>query len=107
MRFVLTIFTLFLGAALAQAQTTQPAETSSPASVQLRATQAFSRGEFATALPLLKKVADQLKGQPDRIGQVQEQIRVCQKNLDMASQAQPQQAVPVDTGPRKPHVKPG
>jgi hypothetical protein len=85
-------------------QTTKPADD--PAAVQLRATQAFNRGEFAVALPLLQKVADTLKDKPDQAGQVQEQIRVCQKNLQISAQAQPQQSVPVDTGPRKSHPAP-
>src|SRR5690348_15562979 len=86
------------------AQTTKPADD--PAATKLAATEAFNRGAFAVALPLLRHAADQVKDKPDQVGQIQEQIRVCQKNLQLASQAQPQQAVPVDTGPRKPHPAP-
>jgi hypothetical protein len=93
-----------LGASPAFGQTTKPADD--PAAVHLRATQAFNRGEFAVALPLLQKVADQLKDKPDQVGQIQEQIRVCEKNLAVSAQAQPQQAVGSDTGPRKPHPAP-
>jgi hypothetical protein len=101
-----TVLLVSLCASAAFAQTTKPADASDPATIQLRATQAFNRGEFAIALPLLQKVADQLKDKPDQVGQVQEQIRVCQKNLAASAQAQPQQAVPTDTGPRKPHPAP-
>jgi hypothetical protein len=99
-----SILVLTLCASPLLAQTTKPAEDA--AAIHLRATQAFNRGEFAVALPLLQKAADQLKDKPDEVGQIQEQIRVCQKNLTVAAQAQPQQAVAVDTGPRKPHPAP-
>lgn len=99
-----SILLLTLCASPVLAQTTKPAND--PAATKLAATEAFNRGEFAVALPLLQKVADQLKDKPDQIGQVNEQIRVCQKNLEISSQAQPQQSVPTDTGPRKPHPAP-
>ena len=41
----------------------------------------FNNGQYALALPLLMRVADSLKNQPDRLGRVQEEIRVCQRNL--------------------------
>lgn len=100
--FCCSILLLALCAGQSFAQTTKPAEDA--AAVQLRATQAFNRGEFAVALPLLQKVADQFKDKPDQVGQIQEQIRVCQKNLEVSAQAQPQTAVA--DGPRKPHPAP-
>src|SRR5687767_8312099 len=62
----------------AHAQTTQPATTA----LETRATQALNRGEYTTALPLLQKLADQLKDQPERLGPIQEQIRVCRRNIE-------------------------
>src|SRR5437667_10650175 len=50
------------------------------AALEVRATQAVNAKEWSTALPLLKKVAEKLKDQPDRLGQIEEQIRVCERN---------------------------
>ena len=58
------------------AQTTRPLDQQS--AISLIAAQAFNRGQYATALPLLQKLASQLKDQPDQLGPIQEQIRVCQ-----------------------------
>jgi hypothetical protein len=105
---ILVLVGLCAGSVLAES-TTQPTDSKDTTKIQFEATQALNRGEFAVALPLLQKVADQLKDKPDQVGQVQEQIRVCQTNLKIAAQAQPQQPVtstPIDTGPRKPHAAP-
>jgi len=59
--------------------TTQPAVTS--AALEVRATQAFSRGEYALALPMFRKLVIAYKDQPDKIGPIAEEIRVCEKNL--------------------------
>ncbi len=66
-------------AQIAPAQTTQPAGNA--AALELRATQAFNRGEYAIALPMLRKLEQELSGDVNRIGPVQERIRVCEKNL--------------------------
>jgi hypothetical protein len=73
------------------APATQPAApyTGNPATLEFRANQAFTRNEYATALPLLQKLEEQVKDQPDKVAPVQEQIRVCQKNLTMAQNAVP------------------
>jgi hypothetical protein len=64
-----------------------PAMASEGASaLEVRAAQAFSSGDYATALPMLQRLSEQLKDQPDRLGQVQEQIRVARAGL---AQAQP------------------
>src|SRR3982751_4488044 len=83
MRSMVHAITLSLSvASVALAETTtQPAPPPS-AAVEMRAKQAFTRGEYANALPLLKQVAATLKDQPDRLGPVEEEIRVCQKNLE-------------------------
>lgn len=69
--------------------------------VELRANQAFNRGEYATALPLLRKLAEQFKAEPSRLGSVQEKIRVCQKALDSAAKD------PAAAAPRALAVGPG
>jgi len=61
-------------------QTTQPSVFDPR--IEMRANQAFNRGEYAIALPLLKQVADAAKDEPSRLGAIQEKIRVCQKALD-------------------------
>jgi hypothetical protein len=61
------------------AQTTRPLDEKS--AIALIATQAFNGGQYATALPLLKKVASQLPAKSDQLGPIEEQIRVCQHNL--------------------------
>jgi hypothetical protein len=93
------------------AQTTQPA---GGGALELRATQAFNRGDYALALPMLKKLAVEDKDQPQKLGPINEQIRVCERNLANVVVA-PQAAVPqmpqgevIPTLPetRKPHAAP-
>ncbi len=88
---------VFLICATCFAQTTQPT-----AALELRASQAFSRGEYAIALPMLQKLAEQLKDEPDRAGPIREQIRVCEKNIDQQQIAAMTGAEPA----RTPHAKP-
>jgi hypothetical protein len=61
------------------AQTTQP--TGSVQDVQMRALQAFNAKEYALALPLLKKTADNFRDEPQRLGSIQEMIRIAETNL--------------------------
>lgn len=98
--------------------TTQPA--ADDARLEMRANQAFNRGEYASALPMLKTLADQAKDQPSRLGAVQEKIRVCQKALDslknttvtvdpkgpLALQPVPGQDIPTAAETRKKHPAP-
>ena len=51
------------------------------AALEVRAEQHFLGGEWAQALPMYKKMAEMLKDQPDRLGPVEERIRVCEKNI--------------------------
>jgi hypothetical protein len=76
---------LFLSALLTlapmvSAQTTKPA--AADPKMEIRASEAFNRGEFATALPMLQQVAAASKDDPKKLGSLNEQIRVCQKALD-------------------------
>jgi hypothetical protein len=57
-----------------------PVATSSELAV--RAQQAFNRGEYATALPMLKKLAADAEGDQLKLGPIQERIRVCERALD-------------------------
>lgn len=74
-----------LSAGFSFAQTTQPTAADSPsAALELRATEALNRNQYAIALPMFQKVAGMIKGQPaqaDRLAMIQEEIRVCQRNL--------------------------
>jgi len=49
--------------------------------LEVRAQQAFLAGDWFTALPLFKKVAAGIKNDADRLGAIEEQIRVCEKNI--------------------------
>jgi hypothetical protein len=88
MRLMIATLTLTLLAGFVGAQTTQPAANApkvggTDAALELRATQAFQKGDYTQALPMLQKLANNLKNdasQADKLGMVQEQIRVCEKN---------------------------
>jgi len=100
------VVVLTLGAvSLASAQTTKPADLTA---IELRAKQAFTRGEYATALPLLKTLVDAYRPDPDRIGPFKEQINVCEKALNSAKVQQAiQPADPeMSADKRKPHPAP-
>lgn len=74
-------------AAIAAAQTTQPA--ADRAALEVRATTEFNRGQYALSLPMLQKLADMAKDQPEQLGPIQEKIRVCQRNLSPNAPADP------------------
>src|SRR5262245_45827281 len=61
------------------AQATQP--VIDRAALEIRANQEFNGGQYAAALPMLKKLAEMSKGQPDVLGPIEEKIRVCEKNI--------------------------
>ena len=116
MRFGLVVLVTFVVAMSAGAQTTQPAIDARDPRVELRANQAFNRGEYATALPLLNALAVVAKDEPSRLGAFQEKIRVCQKALDalkntaasavaQAAASAPQD-IAVDPETRKKHPAP-
>ena len=97
------------------AQTTKPASAETIAAMELRAQIAFDKGDYATALPLLmnaeKKLIDS-GAKADRLGPVQEKIRVCKKNLlkdppkDLQNFQSQKPADNASPEKRKPHVKP-
>lgn len=93
-------FAFLSTAAFAGAQTTAP--SASP-QVELRADEAFNQGQYVIALPMLQKVATGLKADPkqaDKLAMVNEQIRVCQKNLPpQLASAMPSPAAVSAVGP--------
>ena len=92
------------------------------AALEVRADQHFLGGEWADALPMYKKLAEMLKNEPERLGAVEERIRVCQKNIAKLAKLSPSKAAasppvptanPVSIVPppptneqRKPHAPP-
>ena len=65
------------------APTAADALAAKPTSMELavRAQQAFNRGEYVTALPLLKKLEADAQGDPIKQAPIQERIRVCQARI--------------------------
>ena len=92
MRLTASALVLLMSATFAGAQTpppvtsaaAAPAASSMPdAALEIRAAQAFNKSDYTTALPMLQKLVTDLKSdaaQKDKVGMLQEQIRVCQKN---------------------------
>jgi hypothetical protein len=78
--------------------------------LEVKANVAFTNGQYALALPLLQKVAEQYKAQPDKLGPLQEQIKVCKAQLAQATAVNGGSLVPTPPQPigenRKPHAAP-
>ncbi|MDB5358348.1 MAG: hypothetical protein JWN24_4801 [Phycisphaerales bacterium] len=97
----------FVSAAPSSAVDNTPPST---AQLEIRANQSFNRGEYNTALPILKKLAEQFKNEPARLGPIQEKIRVCEKGL-AAAKADPTAGLKLPgesttAEARKPHAAP-
>lgn len=96
------------------AQTTQPVASAAStlivdrAALEIRANQEFSRGQYALALPMLRRLAEMSKDQPEALGPIEEKIRVCEKNLGNAAPPDVSAAVssPSVNATRKPHPAP-
>jgi hypothetical protein len=71
-----------------EAKKDEPKLDAQTAALMRRANEAFTAGDYAIALPLLKKVREFYKDQPDKLGPIDERIRVCQKNLGEPADAQ-------------------
>ncbi len=76
----------------ARAQSTQPSAAgavasadTSTAQLQLRANELLTKGDYAGALPLLEQVSVALSDQPDQLGPVMEEIRVCKRQIKQAA----------------------
>ena len=92
-------------------QATQP--TNLP--LNFRANQAYNQGRYAAALPLLQELAGTLIDQPEKLGPIEEQIRVCKKAIAAAQKQQADPAIitaaavpapPVTADARVPHPVP-
>ena len=101
MRYLLSIAMLL--ACVAAAPSSRPSDASS--TLEVRAATAFNNKQYALALPLLQKLQENYQGKPDKLGPIEEQIRVCQTQIAQAGAAAPSEPV-VPAGPRKPHAKP-
>lgn len=88
---------LVLAGLRAEEPSTPPADL---ATLELRANQAFDRGDWAEALPLLRRLAVRLKDDKDRIGPVLEKVRVAEANLPGSAKEQPGSL----SANRKPHA---
>jgi hypothetical protein len=82
----------------ASAQTSQPASDSR---LEYRAGQAFDRGDYAAALPLLRKLVDELKDRPAKVAVIVDRIKVCEKAVSKTNAA-----TPMGVAERKPHPIP-
>jgi hypothetical protein len=67
-----------------------PAQTTQPANLPLefRANQAYNQGRYQMALPLLQELAGTLIDQPEKLGPVEERVRVCKRAIAAAQQQQ-------------------
>jgi hypothetical protein len=77
-----------------------------PAKLQMRANQAFYNTQYSIALPMLQVLAQKYKDNADKLGPIEEQIRVCQKNLASAAAAANQPVLPTSEEQRVPHPAP-
>ncbi|HEV7300818.1 MAG TPA: DUF3299 domain-containing protein [Tepidisphaeraceae bacterium] len=120
----LLIFTLALAPTVAFGQTTQPAAADAPAAAaaaplpadyELRTMQAFANSEWRKSLTMLKKLEASLADKPDKLKQIQEYIRVAERNIadpKAAAAFDPKSMLvnpndpPTDPDKRKKHVAP-
>ena len=96
------------------AATSQPSNLA--AELQLEANEDMGRGNYLAAVPLLQKVSELLADQPDQLGPVMEQIRMCRhqilaaadkaKNANNPNNPNQSVAIAVDGGPRHIHPAP-
>ena len=91
---------------------TQPSSPTTVNELQLQANETMGRGDYKAALPILEKVSQLLVDQPDQLGPILEQIRVCRHQM-LAVASNPKLATPVqstalavDNGPRHIHPAP-
>jgi hypothetical protein len=101
--------------ASAQTPTTKPAaapamvppvvavDAQATADLEKRAIDAFEAADYAKALPLLKDLSVQVRGQPEKVAPLLEKIRVCEKSLASDPAAAPIEGI---NAPRVPHPKP-
>jgi hypothetical protein len=81
MKMMNWIAAVLLTCSIAAAPASQPAVSS----LELKASQAFNAGQYALALPLLQKLAKEYEASPDKLGPVQERIRVATQQVERAA----------------------
>jgi hypothetical protein len=88
--------------------TSQPSNATLAGELELQANEDMGRKDYAAAAVLLQKVETLLADQPDQLGPIMEQLRVCRKQVLNSKSAGPQQSVAaaVDGGPRHIHSLP-
>jgi hypothetical protein len=108
MNWISALVSILLLSSLAAAPTTKPAADDGRP-LEVRAAAAFNSGNYAEALPMLRTLENDLRDQPDRLGPVREQIRVCVTQLAQTSIENggiPPQDAPITNEQRKPHAAP-
>src|ERR1700735_2050050 len=65
----------------ADASATSQPSANLAAELQLEANEDMGRGNYMAAAPLLQKVAQLLSAQPDQLGPVLEQLRMCRHQI--------------------------
>lgn len=60
----------------------EPPRPAAPGSLEYRAGQALAAGDYATALPLLRRMAEVHKDDPRRLRAIEEQIKVAERALN-------------------------
>lgn len=105
-RCLLALATLLLAGQFALGEPTTKPAAANVGELTLQATQAFNRGQYAIALPILQKVSAGLKDQPDKAGPINEMIRVSQKAIATASLQQNAVTAPVDPAASAEHRVP-
>jgi hypothetical protein len=80
---------------VARGEDKKPADDKKDAvsTMELRANEAFNRGQYSLAKDLFAKVADKVKDDKTRLGAIQEQIRVCETNIKQLASST---LIPVD-----------
>jgi hypothetical protein len=81
---------ILAGSLLATSAVFANSPTTSPSALEVRAMEEFNRGQYALALPMLQQAVTEEQSQPDRVNTLQENIRVCQRNLSAPAPAAPQ-----------------
>jgi hypothetical protein len=98
------------GRAWADASPTSQPSGNLASELQLEANEDMGRGNYLAAVPLLQRVSQLLSDQPDQLGPVLEQIRVCRHQILAAASNSPTPpqsvAIAVDGGPRHIHPAP-
>lgn len=92
------IFAALIGASMALGGT--PSQKLD-GSLESRANVAFAKGDYPTALPLLRAVEARVADDPAKLGMIQERIRVCEKAIARAAKE-----LPTAPGERKVHTRP-